>query len=99
MIELIGLLYGFARDLKEHFEWEEREKQVDREWLDKSGFERQLVDLGYKLYWSRPDSIATREFDGYSVLYELDRTKRVRYRLVRYDGTTLIGKPAKDATS
>jgi hypothetical protein len=92
VIELLGLVYEIAKDLKDRLKWDEQEKQIDRDWLDKSGFEKALIEMGYKLYWSRPDSIATRELDGYSVVYELDQAKRIRYRLVRYDGTTLIGK-------
>ena len=87
-------MYEIAKDLKEHLKWDEQEKQIDRDWLDKSGFANKCIDEGYKLYWSRPDSIATRELDGWSVMYELDRAKRIRYRLVRYDGTTLLGKAA-----
>jgi hypothetical protein len=98
MIDLFGLVYEIAKDLKEHLTWEEQEKVVDRDWLDKSGFEKQMIGQGLDLYWSKPESIPTRELDGWSVVYELDRAKRVRYRLVRYDGITLIGRPAK-ATS
>lgn len=97
MIEWLGIAYEFAKDLKDALQWEEREKSVDRDWLDKSGFAKQMAASGIDLYWSRPDNIATRELDGWSVVLELDRGKRVRYRLVRYDGTTLIGKPAKSA--
>jgi hypothetical protein len=51
--------------------------------------------LGIDLYWSRPDSIATRKLDGWLVVNELDQKNRIRYRLARYDGTTLLGRPAK----
>ncbi|MFM0603658.1 hypothetical protein PQR05_03900 [Paraburkholderia sediminicola] len=95
MIELFGVAYEIAKDLKDRLKWDEQEKQVDRDWLDKSGFEKHMIASGIDLYWSRPDSIATREFDGWSVLYELDQKNRIRNRLVRYDGTTLIGRPAK----
>ncbi|WP_158935076.1 hypothetical protein [Burkholderia sp. S171] len=95
MIEWLGLAYEIAKDLKDRLKWEEREKQVDREWLDKSGFAKHVMGSGIDLYWSRPDSIATYELDGWSVICELDPKNRIRYRLVRYDGTTLIGRAAK----
>jgi hypothetical protein len=95
VIEWLGVAYEIAKDLKDRLKWEEQEKQIDRDWLDKSGFTKGVTAQGLDLYWSKPDSIATRKLDGWSVLYELDHAKRIRYRLVRYDGTCLIGRPAK----
>jgi len=95
MIEWLGIAYEIAKDLKDRLKWEEREKEINGQWLDKSGFAKHLTDLGIKLYWSRPDSIPTLELDGWAVLYELDQKNRIRNRLVRYDGTTLLGRPAK----
>lgn len=94
MIEWLGIAYEIAKDVKDRLKWEEQTKEVDRDWLDKSGFAKHVTDLGIRLYWSRPDSIATHELDGWSVAYELDQKNRIRYRLVRYDGSTLLGKPA-----
>ncbi|CAE6802889.1 hypothetical protein R75461_05273 [Paraburkholderia nemoris] len=95
MIEWLGLFYGIAKDVKDWLKWEEQTKQIDGQWLDRSGFANHMKASGIDLYWSRPDSIPTRELDGWSVLCELDQKNRIRYRLVRYDGTTLLGKPAK----
>lgn len=92
MIEWAGIAYEMAKDLVDRLKWAEQEKLVDREWLTKSGFGKHLVDLGIDLYWSAPKHIASREIDGWSVVYELDRHKHVRYKLVLYDGSTLIGK-------
>jgi hypothetical protein len=96
MIEWLGIAYEIAKDLKDRLKWEEREKEINGQWLDKSGFAKHLTDLGIKLYWSRPDGTPTLELDGWSVVYELDQKNRIRNRLVRYDGTILLGKQAKD---
>lgn len=94
MIEFLGLMYGIAKDVKDWLKWDEQTKQIDRDWLNRSGFENHMIASGIRLYWSKPDSVATRELDGWSVVCELDQSKRIRYRLVRYDGTVLLGKPA-----
>jgi hypothetical protein len=95
IVDVAGSLYGFAGDIRDRLEWEEAEKVVDRDWLVRSEFEEKMVGRGLTLYWSRPDHIAARELDGYSVLYEIDMTNRARCRLVLHDGTTLIGKPVE----
>lgn len=94
MIEWLGIAYEIAKDLKDHLKWGERTKEIDGQWLERSGFANHITAQGIRLFWSRPDSIATHELDGWSVVYELDQKERIRYRLVRYDGTTLLGRPA-----
>jgi hypothetical protein len=82
-----------AKDIKEHFEIKEGEpKLVDFEWTRKSGFQEQAEAQGYKIAFSRPDKIASREIDGYEVMYEIDKGAKTKRRLVLRDGLTLIGK-------
>jgi hypothetical protein len=87
--------YKIGKDIKEHFEIKEGEpKLVDREWLEKSGFGAHMDAQGYTLRWTNPDRIETRVLDGYDLLYEIDNDKNVKRRLVRRDGSTLMGKRA-----
>ena len=92
MIELAGLLYSFAKDLGSYASWDEEEKLVDFQWPDASGFKANAENEGYAVAWSRPDKIASRMLEGYEILFEVDKIKRVRFRLVLRDGLTLIGK-------
>jgi hypothetical protein len=93
MIEYLGFLYGVAKDIKEYLTWREEMKVVDREWLEKSGFGKIMESQGYKLYWSRPDKIETRILDGYEIIFEIDKSKRIRRRIVRgREPLVLIGK-------
>jgi hypothetical protein len=39
MIEWLGIAYEIAKELKDRLKWEEREKGIDGQWLDKSGVE------------------------------------------------------------
>ncbi|RFU44447.1 hypothetical protein D0B32_27960 [Paraburkholderia sp. DHOC27] len=87
-----GALYVVASDLRGYLAWEPREKRIDKDWLIRSELERRLTDEGYELYWSLPDSIAARELIGWAVVYELSPTTRIRYRLVRYNGITLLAR-------
>ena len=92
MLELLGFVYGIAKDLKGYLEYEEENKLVDHSWPAKSSFDEKWKEKGYKLKWSRPDKIESRRLDGWEILYEVDKIKRVRRRIVLRDGMVLIGK-------
>lgn len=92
MFEFLGLLYDLAKDLKEYLEWDEEDKFIDNQWLDKSGFKATAENSGITLRWSRPEKVQTRLLDGYEILYEIEKLKRKRRRLVLNDGSVLIGK-------
>jgi hypothetical protein len=87
--------YDVGKEVKHHFEWKEGEpKLVDMQWVQNSGFDRAAAAQGYTLAWSRPDKVASREIDGYQVMYELDKETRVKRKIVVYDGSILLGKTA-----
>ncbi len=46
-----ALIYSVAKDVKAYLKWEEKTKLVDREWTDKSGFQKQCEADGIKLGW------------------------------------------------
>jgi hypothetical protein len=92
MFEYLGLLYALAKDLKKYLEWKEETKLVSSDWIEKSGFRREAENNGILLRWSRPDKVESRILDGYEVMYEIDRSKRVRRKLVLKDGLVLLGK-------
>jgi hypothetical protein len=93
MIEYLGIIYGLAKDIKEYLAWREESKLVDREWLDRSGFKDLMESKGYELRWSKRDRIETRKLDGYEVIFEIDRSNRVRRRIERgREPLILIGK-------
>lgn len=95
MIEWIGLLYTFAKDLRDHVKWDEAVKTVDMDWLEKSGFKAALEAKDIELRWSKPERVLTLQFDGWDVVYELDKGNRVRRKLVLRDGLTLVGRVQK----
>jgi hypothetical protein len=92
MIDLLGFMYGLAKDLKEYFEWDEEDKLVDMNWLEDSGFGNNWRQKGYELKWSRPDRLASRMLDGWDIIFEIDKYKRIRRRLILRDGMVLIGR-------
>jgi len=95
MIEYLGLIYGTAKDLKEFLSLKEETKLVSYDWIEKSGFGKEAKKNGYFIRWSKPEKIASRFLDGYEVMYEIDKQKRIRYKLVLKDGSVLIGKHIK----
>jgi len=92
MIDLFGLLYGVAKDIKKHRQWVEEDKLVDIDWLELSGLKAKTEAEGMTLRWSKADKVATRQLEGYEIVYEIDKGKRVRRRLVLRDGLILTGK-------
>lgn len=95
MIEFIGLLYDVAKDIKDYLAWDEEVKVVDREWLEKSGFGQTLRDNGYDLRWSKPEKLESRKLDGYELIYEIDKVKRIKRRIEwrsGQDSLLLLGK-------
>ena len=83
MIEILGLLYGLGKDLKQYFEWDVKDKLVDSQWLDLSGFRDQMEKTGYDLRWSVEKKVESWLLSGYEIVYEIEKIKRVRRRIVR----------------
>ncbi len=96
MIEFAGLIYDVVKDLKDYWAWEEKEKLVEIHWPELSGFQKRAEADGLRLSWSKPDKVATRELDGYEVMYEVNKLKRERNKLVTRDGLVLLGKRNAD---
>ena len=95
MIEILGLLYGLGKDLKTYFEWDVEDKLVDRNWLELSKFKDRVEREGYIVSWSAENKMESRLLSGYEIVYEIDKSKRVRRRIVRgpkHDLLVLIGK-------
>lgn len=90
MIEFLGLLYGGAKDVKNYLIWDEDVKVVDREWLEKSGFGQIIREKGYKLRWSKPENIESRKLDGYELIYEIDKLKRVKRRIEKRSANDVL---------
>ena len=96
MIEWAGLLYTLAKELGSYLDYDEEEKLVNFQWPVDSGFQAEMEKEGYRISWSRPEDIPTRQLQGAEVLYEVDKVRRIRYRLVLKDGLTLIGKKVSE---
>ncbi len=79
----IGLLYGVLKDIKEYLTYTDEDKRIDSVWLEKSGFKVTAEQNGFQLRLARPDRIASLELDGWEVMYEIDKIKRIRRRIVR----------------
>lgn len=94
MIEIIGLLYGAAKDLKDYIEWDEQEKLIERKWLETSGLKAKAEAQGFSLRWTTQAKVQSRVLEGYEYIYEVEKIKRTRSRLVLIDGSVLLGKKA-----
>ena len=91
-------VYEAGKDFKDHFEIKESDpKLVDFEWATKSGFQAKAEADGYQISWSRPERVASRELDGYEVMYEIDKNAKIKRKLVLYDGMVLIGRKKEQA--
>lgn len=83
MIEILGLLYVVGKDIKKYFDWDVEDKLVDRRWLDLSGFKDRMEREGYIVRWSADGKLESWLLSGYEIAYEIEKSKRVRRRIVR----------------
>lgn len=92
IIELVGLIYIIIKDLHEFLSYKEEDKIVDYNWLKNSGLEERMENEGYILRFVRFDLIESRKLEGYDFVYEIDRKKRIRYKIKLRDGNVLMCK-------
>jgi hypothetical protein len=96
MFEIVGFLYGLAKDLGEYLKWDEQVKLVDMSWPQKSGFEAEAEERGLQLRWSNPERLESRRLDGWDVVYEMDKQQRIRFRIENKSQQVLIAKPKEE---
>ena len=99
MIGILGLFYELGKDLKKHFDWEVEDKLVDRQWLDKSGFKDSMGREGYVLRWSDNKKLESWRLSGYEIVFEIDKSKRVRRRIIQApkdNPLVLVGRKRDD---
>ena len=88
----IGAVWTIGASVAKVFQWKEEDKEVDREWLSASGFDRECEARGLLLTWAPKNRVETIKTKGYEIVFQEDDAARVRYRIVRRD-TVLMGKP------
>lgn len=93
MFELAGLAYDLLKDLAKYLEWKEEDKLVDFQWPEYSGFAAKVAESGKSVFWSKSDQVQRRLHEGCELAYEIDKSKRVRRRIVLRDGLVLMSKP------
>ena len=93
MFDAIKSAADTAKDIHQHYQLKDvAPRLVDFQWPEASGFIKRAGAAGYTIGWSRPDKVASRELDGYEIMYEIDENERTRRTLVLRDGLVLIGK-------
>jgi hypothetical protein len=92
-ISALGFVWTVGAAVKKVFDWQEKDKQVDGEWLAASGFEKVCAEKGLELRWVRERRVETLKNKGYDIVFQEDDTARTRSRIVNRD-TVLMGKPA-----
>lgn len=70
-----------GKDIKEHFDVKEGDP--------KSGFQALLEANGYSIGFTRPDKLASRELDGYEVMYEIKKESKTKHKIVLRDDSVL----------
>jgi len=92
MIEMFGLIYGIAKDVVGFLKYKEEDKVIEDAWLDQSGFRQHATNAGLQLRWTTPKKLETRRLDGWEIMYEIDKTRRIKRRLLQVGGSVLLGK-------
>ncbi len=89
----MSLIYTLIKDVVGYLEWDEDEpKLVDWQWLEASGMRQESADQGIELKWCSPEKLESRLLSGNEIIFEVDKVKRSRRRIVLKDGLVLIGK-------
>jgi len=96
---VLNFLYQLGKDIIEASKFTEKEKLVDRNFLELSGFQKKIEQEGYVVRWTRPDLIETRLLQGYEIFYEVDKIKQIKTKLIRSDGNILMAKRGKGETT
>ncbi len=92
-IEVAKDAYEAIKSVKDYLEVKEGEpKLVDMCWVKKSGFEDKMKEMGYGLRWTAPDKVPSRELEGYELMLEIDKDKKVKRKLALKDQSILMGK-------
>lgn len=101
-VSLVGLIYTFGKDVwsyikendaKNEKEYKENEclKVNTSTYLMESGLSDKWTKEGYLLRWTIAKNIATRELDGWEIMYVIDDKKKIIYSLCGQD-SILMGR-------
>lgn len=88
----IGTLWTIGAGVAKAFTWTEQDKEVDREWLSASGFDKECEKRGLVLTWAPTRRMETLKAKGWEVVFQEDDAGRTRSRIILRD-TILMGKP------
>lgn len=92
MIPGLELAYSVVKDVIGYLRWKTEDKIVDFAWVEKSGIKEKSEYVGKSFAFVRPDRLESALIDGAVVVYDEDKVRRVRQRLVLRDGLILIAK-------
>ena len=95
IIELLGLLYGIAKDLKSYQTYEEKDKIIDQRRLTQ--IEKAHEEKGDMIEFriSDPDKIEGIKQNGWDYYYEIDEDKKTKSLLKMKNGQIIIARQKK----
>ncbi len=119
IVAIIGVVYTIGKDSFPYFKklfkqnnnsnekdslYKQVTRQVNLEYIKEAGLEDLWEKEGYKLRWTSPSNIVSRELKGYEIMYGKDDQRKERFSLeiLRHDGSValvLMGKKNKDISS
>ena len=87
----IAAVSYFRDKWREKQQWVVEHKEVNSTWWESSELKRHYEAKGYKDFaWSNLDRVAERIIAGKEIIYEPDKEKRVKYKLVNRSGQVLM---------
>lgn len=87
------------KESKNEDKYSEIVRTVNANYLDESGLKDAWEKQGYKLYWARPENIASYELKGYKIMYGIDMQKKEIFSLeLPRDKLVLMGKKNGEVT-
>lgn len=95
-ITIAGIMYPVVSDIHAYIiklnGYENTKRLVNARYIEDSGLKDAWEAQGYQLRWTPPVNVASRELDGYQVLYGIDEQKKEVFTLHLKGGSVLMGK-------
>jgi len=89
----IAALWFFRDKWRERDRFTDEDKEVNSAWWEASALRKDYEARGFTAFrWSNSDKVTQRIAEGTEVIYEIDRKRKVRYRLVNNSKQVLLGR-------
>lgn len=91
------MLKNIWKNISSCFRWDNKNKFITLEWLEKSGLQKELEQQGFKFKLINPGQVTIFQKQGWEFVYQVDENLRITYKLIlsNDNGNTIHAVPMK----